>query len=283
MIVAVLFFSAMDGVAKGLSQRYHSLEIVWARYFFQIILSFIILAPRLTTLLRTNYIKLQLVRSGFLYGATMCFFFSIKFMPLAEATAIFEIAPLFMTALAVIILREQVGVRRWAAVAIGLIGSIIIIRPTSANFELTDILPLIAAACFASYAISTRFLGREESPITAFLYTGLIGTVLASIMVIHVWQTPTLGDFCLMVLVGAGGALGHFLLIRALAIGEASFLAPFAYISLLFNALWGFLFFAEVPDIYVWIGSAIIVGAGIFVWSVESHGTPSTVEEKPLI
>lgn len=283
MIIAVLFFSAMDGIAKGLTQRYHSLEVVWARYFFQLVLSFTIVAPRLRVLLRTNNPGLQLVRSSFLFIATICFFYSIKFMPLASATAIFEVAPLMITALAVFVLGETVGWRRWAAVIMGLCGAVIIIQPTSPNFALTDLLPLLAAFGFAAYAISTRFLSKDENPVTSFLYTGLIGTIFASALVISVWQTPTPIDWVLMMLIGAGGALAHFLLIRALTMGEASFLAPFAYFSLLFNALWGYLFFAEVPSIYVWVGSAVIIVAGIFVWHIERKAQEFERAEEPLI
>lgn len=281
MIVAVLFFSFMDATAKGLSADFHSLEIIWARYFFQILFTFMILAPRLPTLMRTNYITLQLVRSLFLFGGTMGFFFSIGLMPLANATAIFEVAPLFITVLAFFILKEQVGIRRFGAVIIGLIGAVVIIRPGTSAFSPAALLPLFAAACFAGYTISTRFLGQGENQWTSFIYTGLIGTILASVMVPVVWVQPTTEQWLSLASLGAFGMVGHLLLIRALFIGEASYLAPFAYCSLAFNALWGFLFYNEVPDIYVIVGAVIIIGAGVFIWRIETKAAQKALLAQP--
>ncbi|GLQ34707.1 hypothetical protein GCM10007939_09900 [Amylibacter marinus] len=281
MIIGVLFFSFMDGIAKGLSTNFHTLEIIWARYFFQFLFSCLILLPNLTQLMRTKYPKLQLIRSLFLFGGTMGFFFAIAYMPLADATAIFEVAPLIITTLAFVVLKERVDLRRWIAVIVGLLGALIIIRPGSSAFNIYSLLPFFAAFCFACYTVSTRFLGQEENPWTSFLYTGLIGTILATLMVPSVWQTPDLFQWLHLAAVGAFGMIGHFFLIRALFIGEASFLAPFAYISLAFNALWGVLFYNEVPDIYVLIGSAIIVGAGIIIWRIETKQKKKIIVPAP--
>jgi drug/metabolite transporter (DMT)-like permease len=146
----------------------------------------------------------------------------------------------------------------------------VIIRPGSEVFTPVALLPICAAACFAGYAISTRFLGREESPWTSFLYTALIGTIASCFIVPFVWETPSLPDAARMSSMGIFGGLGHYMLIRAFTITEASFLAPFGYLALLFNAIWGLLFFAEVPDSITWFGAAIIVTAGVFVWYRET-------------
>lgn len=273
MVAAILLFSIMDTQAKILSANHHPLQIVWARYTSQTVFAFVLLAPRLATLLRTRYVKMQLVRSGFLFVATMGFFWSIALMPLATVTATFEIAPLFITILAFFILKEKVGPRRWVSVAIGFAGALIIIRPGSAVFTPYALLPALAAASFAGYAISTRFLGREESPWTSFLYTALIGTVISCIIVPFVWTNPSLVDGLRMVFLGVIGGVGHILLVRAFTLTEASYLAPFSYVGLLFNALWGLLFFAEVPGSNTIIGGTIIVGAGVYVWYREVFGT----------
>jgi drug/metabolite transporter (DMT)-like permease len=270
MVLAIFLFSIMDTTAKELSARYHSLQVVWARYSSQTLLAFILLAPRLKTLLRTRYLGLQLIRSAFLFGATMLFFFSFARMQLAEATAIFEVAPLLITLLAYFVLKEKVGPRRWLGVLLGLAGALIIIRPGSAVFNPLAILPFLAAGCFAGYAISTRFLGRGESPWTSFLYTALIGTIAASLLVPGVWQMPSVADAGLMMALGAIGGLGHLLLIRALTLAEASALAPLTYIGLIFNTLFGMVLFGEFPGLYTYLGSLVIVGAGLYVWHREA-------------
>lgn len=271
MILAVLFFTLMDATAKGLSQRYHPIQVIWARYFFQMVLTLILLAPRLSTLLVTRHFSMQLMRSLFLFGGTLGFFTSIALMPLATATAIFEVAPLFITIAAFFILREHVGPRRIIAVLMGLLGAMVIIRPGSDAFTPIAILPMFAAACYAGYAISSRVLGHQEDQWTNFIYTGLIGTILISIAVPFVWQTPGLIDWLWFAGIGILGMIAHLLLLRSLMLGEASFVAPFAYVSMAFSALWGFLFFNEVPDIYVVIGATIIIGAGLFIWYIESR------------
>lgn len=271
MIIAVLFFTLMDATAKELSQRHHPIQVIWARYFFQLILTFALLAPRLRTLFVTKHLKLQMVRSLFLFGGTMGFFTSIALMPLAAATAIFEVAPLIITIAAYFVLGEHVGPRRVVAVLLGLSGALIIIRPGTDAFTPVAILPMFAAACYAGYAISSRVLGASEDQWTNFIYTVLIGTILITIMVPFVWQSPTPLDWFLFCLIGFLGMIAHLLLLRAFLLGEASFVAPFAYVSMAFSAIWGFVFFAEVPDIYVFVGASIIIGAGLFIWYIESR------------
>ena len=269
-VITLVLFSVMDSIAKSLTQRHHSLQVVWARYTSQTVIAFIVLSPFLLRLLRTKYIVLQFIRSAFLFCATMCFFTALKFMDMASTTAIFEIAPLFLTAAGYFILREKVGPRRWVGVFIGLIGAMVIIRPGSDVFTPVALLPACAAACFAGYAISTRFLGQNENPWTSFLYTALIGCVASCFIVPFVWETPIPSDAALMSVMGIFSGAGHYFLIRAFTITEASFLAPFGYLALPLNTLWGFLFFAEIPDAVTYLGAAIIVGAGVYVWYRES-------------
>lgn len=274
IIAAIFLFSIMDTFAKSLSANHHPMQIVWARYTSQTVLAFILLAPRLKNLLRTRYFSMQLLRSGLLFGATICFFTSISIMPLATATATFEIAPLVITILAFLFLKETVGPRRWLSVGFGFIGALIIIRPGTDIFTPYALLPALAASSYAAYAIATRFLGREESPWTSFLYTALIGTLISCAIVPFFWTTPTAIDAAKMGALGAIGGFGHYLLIRAFSLTEASYLAPFNYFGLLFNSLWGFIFFAEVPGFYTILGGAIIVSAGVYVWYREVFRTP---------
>jgi drug/metabolite transporter (DMT)-like permease len=269
MLLAVFLFSIMDALAKDLTGRYPPVQVVWARYASQTFWAMLMLLPWLASYLRTAHLPLQLVRSAMLFGATLLFFSAMPFLQLAELTAIFEIGPLVITVLSVVILGETVGPRRWVGVACGLIGALIIIRPGTDVFSPYALLPAAGACCFAGYSIATRFLGSEESPFTTLLYTTLIGTLVASLALPFFWRTPVGWDIVVMSTFGAIGMLGQLCLILALGQAQASVVAPFTYGGLLFNALWGFVFFAERPDIWTWTGAAVIVGAGLYVWHRE--------------
>ena len=271
MLGAVFTFSIMDAVAKFLTSSYHPIQVVWARYTFQLVFVFVIAAPRLGTLLKTKFPLLQLVRSAFLFGATVCFFLSLPHLKLVTVIAIFEVAPLVICLFAFIFLGERVGWRRWAGVACGLVGAMIIIRPGSDFFSPAAMLPLMAATLFSAYAVSTRFLGQAENPWTSFLYTALIGTIGANLCLPVFWTTPAPTDVIFMAILGAGGGIGHLMLIRALVQADASALSLFTYCGLVFSAILGYVAFAEVPDVFTVVGSAFIVSAGTFVWYRENR------------
>ena len=187
-------------------------------------------------------------------------------MPLAEVNAIFQVSPIIVTLLSAIILKEFVDIRRWTGVIFGMVGALIIIRPGSELFSIYFTLPLLAALCYASYIISTRHLNREEHAATNFIYSSLVGTIIASILVIKDWTPIKNSDLFLFCIIGLIGGVGHVGLIYAFKISQASFLAPFNYSTLLFAGLWGFLFFDEIPTYYTIFGAAIIVSSGIFIW-----------------
>ena len=264
--LTMFLFSMMDAVAKSMTQHYEPFLVTWARYASQTFWSLLVFSPRLRSLLRTEHLWLQLIRSGFLFAATFCFFSSIAYMKLAEAVAVFEVAPLLITGLSVIILGEKVGYRRWIGVLVGLFGALVIIRPGTDVFQPAALLPICAAFFFAAYTISTRFLSADEPPATSFLYTTLVGTVVASIILPGFWTTPALEHVPILATFGVLGGIGHYLLILAFTATQASVLAPFSYVGLIFSAFWGFAIFNELPDIWTWIGAAIIVGAGLYVW-----------------
>jgi drug/metabolite transporter (DMT)-like permease len=270
-LLAVLLFSIMDTMAKELSTRQDALQVVWARYTGQTVCAVAILLPRLRQHLATDLMWLQLLRSALLFGATLFFFIALGQLQFAEATAIFQIAPLVITILSVVVLAESVGPRRWFGVLAGLVGALVIIRPGSEVFSVYALFPAIAAVSFAGYSIATRFLGHGESPYTSLLYTTLVGTLVASLALPFFWSPPQGPDWLLMAGMGAVGLVGQLCLILALGQAPASILAPFVYLGLAFNALWGFALFAEVPDGWTVTGAAIIVGAGLYVWHRETR------------
>lgn len=272
MIGAIFCFSIMDATAKALAPRIGTIPAVWARYAGQVLVVLILVAPRLKTVARTNYPLLQLARSIFLMFGTVFFFFSVANIGLTEATAIMNINPVIITLGAAVFLGEKIGLRRALGIGAALIGALIIIRPGSDVFSPFAVLPLIAAFAYSAYNITTRFVGRNEDPWTSLLYTALFGAVIMTIAVPFYWQPLDLTSALLMVMLAGFGTLSQLLLIRALAIGEAGMLAPFAYTGLIFATVWGVVFFNEFPDGWTVVGAAVIVAAGVYVWYRETFG-----------
>jgi drug/metabolite transporter (DMT)-like permease len=271
MLGAILLFSTMDATAKALMDRYAPLQVVWARYAGMMAVVAVILAPRLGPLLRTRHLGLQLLRSAFLFAATYSFFTAISYMDIAAATAVMQVHPVILTLGAALVLREPLGPRRIFGIAAALVGALIVIRPGSEVFSLAALLPLLGGVFYASYALTTRFLGRDEPILTSFLYTAIIGTIAASVLAIPVWQTPSLPDAGIFLLLGIIGAAGQFLLIRSLTLAEAGAVAPFGYAGVVFATLWGLVLFDEVPDGWTILGALVIVGAGVYVWHRETR------------
>ncbi|RMA43266.1 DMT family transporter [Rhodophyticola porphyridii] len=271
MLAAIFLFSAMDALAKLLTGRFDVLQVVWARYAGQTLVVMAVLAPRLHLLIRTRHLELQLLRSGFLFAATVCFFTSLSFMEIASATAVMNIHPVLLTLGAALILREALGPRRIFGIAAAMAGALIIIRPGSDMFTLAATLPLLGGVFYASYALSTRFLGRDEGILTSFLYTALIGMVVASAIVPFVWTPPDLAELGLFLLLGIVGAGGQLLLIKSLTVAEAGAVAPFGYAGVIFATLWGLFAFGERPDAMTIVGALVIIGAGVYVWHRETR------------
>lgn len=270
MLVAVSLFAVQDTVAKQLTGAYPAVEIAWTRYFFSLV--FVLLAlPWLgrKAPLVSRRPGLQLLRGVFLYTSTLFFVLAVSHMPLATATAIGFIAPLLLTALSIPLLGETVGPRRWAAIAVGFLGMLIIIRPGFGAFDWALLLP-VAMACFnAVYQAVTRLVRGADPPFTALLYPTAVGCVLGFLPVPFVWVTPSPGDALLMALMGLCGALSHFCLIRAFAMAPATTLAPFAYSQLVWVALFGYSVFGDIPDLATLLGAAVIAASGLYVFHRE--------------
>ncbi len=271
MLGAIFLFSTMDATAKALMTRYEPLQVVWARYAGMMAVAALVLAPRLGPLLRTRHLGFQLLRSAFLFAATFSFFTALSHMEIAAATAVMQVHPVLLTLGAALVLREPLGPRRIFGIAAALTGALIVIRPGADVFTPSALLPLLGGVFYASYALTTRFLGRDEPILTSFLYTGIIGTLVASVLAVPVWQTPSTMDAAIFLGLGAVGALGQFMLIRSLTLAEAGAVAPFGYIGVVFATLWGAFAFGELPDLWTAVGALVIIGAGVYVWHRETR------------
>ena len=271
MIAAIFCFSIMDATVKALAPNVGVLPALWARYAGQMLLVFVLVLPRLRTVVQTKYPGMQFFRSLLLMSATACFFTGLSLIPLSDAAALMSTNPMLITLGAAMFLGEKLGIRRIAGIVAAMIGALIIIRPGSDVFSAAALFPLGAAVCYSAYALLTRRVGADEDVWTSLFYTGFVGTVLLSILVPFQWQPPSATDVGLMVIVALAGTAGQLALIRAFTKGEAAMLAPYSYIGLAFAAFWGVVFFSEIPDFWTIVGSLIIAAAGLYVWHREAR------------
>ena len=266
MMVMVVCFSILETTAKYLSRFYPVPMLVWCRYTAHLALMLLLFAPRLgVALVRTAQVGGQVFRAALLMGSTSCYFGALSFLPMAEVKAVSFISPLLVTVLAVWWLREEVSRTRWLAVVIGFLGVLFIVRPGSAMIQWPALLAVGSALCYSAYQIMTRKFSETENPFTTLFYTAAVGCVLMSFVVPLFWKTPDMRHVPLLILLGLVAGFGHFMLIKALELENASFLSPLGYIQLLWVILFGFLAFGDLPDLYSVIGMVIIVGSGLYV------------------
>ncbi len=273
MVLAVFLFTLMDTIAKSLTQSYPVQQTVWGRYFFQFAWM-LLLIPHLglRELVRTRRLGVHIGRGLLLALATLCLFAAISLVPLADAYTIGFTAPLFVTILSIPMLGEQVGWRRWTAVLVGFAGVLIVIRPGLGSMHWAMLLPLVTALCFALYQILTRRVGGEpgESAFAMLFYLAIVGTMVTSVIAPFYWQPIAPTDWGWMIAMGGLGAFGHLVLIRALACAPASLMAPFTYTQIVWALILGYLLFGDLPDVWMLLGCAVIVGSGLFVFYREA-------------
>ena len=215
---------------------------------------------------KTRQPFLQITRGVLLAGEVCVAITALTYLGLVDALAIFICYPLLVAALSGPILGEQVGWRRWAAIGVGFIGVLIILKPGFGVFEPEGILALISAVMFALYALLTRYVARQDSTATSFFWTGTVGAVFMSIVGIWSWEQMISSDWIWMAILCVSGAFGHWLLIRCYEMAEASAVQPFAYFHLVFGAIVGVTVFGEVIALNVGIGAGIVVAAGLFTF-----------------
>ena len=267
-MTAIFLISVVDTVCKVFTKDLHSIQLVWG-YFVGINLTlwvfFLFKGEKFSNLRRTERPLLQIIRPAFLVCSISSLSIGLTYLPIAEATVIGFVAPLFITALSVPILKESVDIHRWSAVAIGLVGVIIIIRPGGDLWHLASVMPLLGALFFALFQIITRLLAATERTHTTLFYTGLGGLAWSSLIVPFVWVTPSITHIFVFLSTGAMGAMAHLCMISAFDRAEASLLAPYNYTKLIWVSVLGYLIFNDVPSLDMWIGAIIIVSAGFYV------------------
>ncbi|MCZ0962973.1 DMT family transporter [Paracoccus benzoatiresistens] len=275
LLAAILGFTMMDATAKYLTQSYHPAQVVWARFVGNLLIFALIFRAGTFPLLRTRRPGLQFARALMQLGSVGLFFSSLQVIGLAEATAIMDLNPVLITLGAALFLGEKIGPRRLAGIGVALIGALIIIRPGMGVFQPAALLPLAGAFTYATGALLTR-MARMDSVATSVMWSAVVGSALTSLVVPFVWQPIALSDLWAFALLGAFGTLSQYLLVRAFAVAEAGVLAPFGYTGLVWAGLWGWMLFGQLPDLWTVAGAALIVAAGLYVWSREARATRKT-------
>mgnify|MGYP001499436779 FL=1 len=260
----------MDTIAKYLSSEISFFQITWARYFFTVFWTL----PLMFFFFRKNLKwsenpKLQILRGVTLLSANICFFYSISIISMAKALTLAFIAPLVTTALSTIILGENVGIKRWSAVIVGFLGSLVVIRPGLIEFNLATFAALGTGFFYGVYLIITRKLHTVDNPLLTLLITGVVGAIISSLFVPIIWINLSQSQWLWLALMGIFACLGHLLLIYSLRYADASKLAPFGYFEIVTTIILGYYFFQDFPDIWTFAGLFIIISSGVYVFKRE--------------
>lgn len=271
MCTALVCFSALDATAKYLNQVLDPLQTVWVRYIGSVVLvSLFVNAFTTPGVSRTARPWLQGARSLLLFGSTVFNFLALQYLQLAEAMAITFSVPFLVALLAGPMLGERLGPRRVAAIAIGFLGVLVVVRPGLGGLHPAFLLSLMGVVCYGLYAITTRMLAQVDHPRTILFYSGLGGVALATPIVPFVWiEPPSLAFWLLLGSVAVYGTVGHWLLILAHARAPAAVLSPFLYTQIVWMLALGWLVFGDFPDVFTLIGAAIVIACGLYLLARE--------------
>lgn len=271
MLATMFCFISLDALMKHLLESYSLVQVTWARFFFATIVAILACGRNLAVLARSHAPGQQATRSVLLMTTTGLFNAGIRTTPLATATTIMFLSPILVTLLSIPLLGEKVGLRRWIGMFFGFAGAVIVVQPWRegpGGIGLGVLFLLIAALMNANYQIITRKVRRDD-PLTSLLYTAAAGAIVTTALVPWFWTWPTAFDWCLFMGAGLAGGLGHLFLIQAFRSAPASVVAPFSYSSLVWAILFGFVIWADLPDLWTIIGAALIIGSGLYIFHRE--------------
>jgi drug/metabolite transporter (DMT)-like permease len=273
VIITGSFLAGMDAMAKYLALQLPIILILWGRYFFQTAITFGVfrLKTRSYRFLIARRPDLQFYRASCLFGATFSLYLSLRYMPLGDAASIQFLAPVLVTAFSGVFLGEVVGPRRRLAVVFGFVGVLLVTRPGTGVFGWVALLPLTTAFLLAGYFLLTRIIRNKDDSAATTFYSTALGTLVLSCVVYFYWQSLSPFQWMLMFAMGACGAIGHFMLVKAFHAAEASVLSPFTYAHVIFAIIWGFLVFDDVPSLWTISGASLVIGSGLYIWYRETR------------
>ena len=267
-VVAMACFSVLNAMSKTLSTSgYPVIEVIWARYFFAFIFMLAMFVPRAgRKLFSIRRLDTQVVRGLLLFFSSYLFFHGVVYLPLATAAAISLSSPIIVTALSARLLKEPVGPRRWAAVAVGFVGALIVVRPGHEGFDWHVLLIVASTVCSSFYQIFSRRYGQTERPDASATVATIVGTVAATPFAPFEWVTPV-STWHAILFVGMGimAGTGHYFLTIAYSQAPAAVVSPFNYTQLIGSAILGYVVFHDFPDFWTWVGAAVIIASGLYI------------------
>jgi drug/metabolite transporter (DMT)-like permease len=264
LIISTVVFSVADVITKQLASTLPPPEVAWMRYVtFAAIIVPLALFRGGPALLRSQRPGLQVLRGFGMVGSSIMFIQSLPHLPVADATAIFFVSPILIMALSVLFLGESVGWRRWTAAAVGLIGVLIVVRPGTGAFQPAAFLPILSASSWAVGAVVTRKISGDQA-LTTLAYSASVGSIVLSVLMPFNWVPPDATETTLGLCMGILFAIGHWLVVLAYRHGNASMIAPFSYVQLIWAGSLGYLVFGTLPDSLTITGAVIIAMSGFY-------------------
>ena len=265
MAAGMFLFSAVDTHAKFLTDSFHPIQVAWSRQLGLLTGVLFLLVIRGRDILRTRHPYLQMGRGALAACSATLFIAAVSFVPLADAVAISFVAPFIVTLLGALLLGEAVGIRRWVAVTIGFLGTLVVIRPGMGVIHPAATLVLVAALLFALRQILSRRLSGTDRTITTVAYTALTASALLTLPLPLVWRMPEWGfEIVLLTSMAVFAGIAEVMVIRSLELAQAVVLAPVHYSLLIWGTFYGWVVFDQLPDLWTWVGALIIVATGIY-------------------
>lgn len=265
LLLTTVMFATGDSIAKLAVGTLHPVQMLFVRC--AIVVAFTVpyalwkIGP---AVFHTDHPKTQVFRGFAILGSSFLFVSGLSHLPLADASAINFVWPLLITVLSVLMLKEKVGVRRWAATLLGFAGMLLIIRPGTSAFQMAALYPLGAALLWSFAAVVTRSVSAHDRAATTLVWTSLVMLAGATVLIPFFWRPMTGQEWLLMSLIGGISIVGHSMLVFAYERASASFLAPFSYAQLVWATILGYLVFGSLPDRWIAAGAILIVASGIY-------------------
>lgn len=274
MILALFLLSSMDAIAKYLTETLAVPQILAVRFWiFFLFANALAARAGYRRTLRSARPRLQVIRAVVLVVEMSAFIYAFSQMPLADVHAIAAVSPLVVMALAALFLGERIGPRRWAAVGVGFVGVLIIIRPGLGVFDPISLIALAAAGGWAVYQVLLRAVAAEDTPETSTMFTATVGLICFSSVAPFVWNTPDPAAWAWLAGIGVLGSIGHFLLPAAYRLAPASTLQPFGYTMPVWAVFMGWAVFGDLPDFWTFVGGGLVVVSGLYaLWRDRRQG-----------
>ncbi len=276
-MLAMLGFASMDTITKWMVADYPIGQMMWVRYaIFCLFAWFVVRRRGLRAAVRSNRPWLQFGRALLAVVESAVFVLAFRYLPLADTHAVAATSPLIVIALGVLFLGEKAGPARWAAVAAGFVGVMLIVRPGFRELDWALLLPVAGAILWGAYQILIRLCSRTDTPETTLVWSAFVAFGATTLIGPLQWRWPDATGWALLIAIASLGALAHYALIKALDYAEAGSVQPYSYTLLVFVTILGVIVFGDIPDHWTLAGAAVIVASGLYTWHHERRASKAS-------